>query len=187
MSTTLNDKKGGVGHVIRPNENGFSLLGALMGMAIFVIGILAVFAMQTTATVSGGSSMKLTEANSWAQDAIEILVSSPYDDPNLEPPYGGGDPVDPLEPVDCSDGSCPDDVLHQQTEGPYTVKWVVFTSAHNGRSINSFAPISNDPMFDGVDKMQTFQDIPANAKLVSVHVSHPRGETCQFAFFKANI
>lgn len=168
------------------NEKGFSLLGALIGMAIFVIGILAVFAMQIQATGSTGSSLKRTEANAWAQDTLEFLTTSLYDDPSLGPACGAGVDIDPLETVDCG-GTQAGGFIHQQTEGPYTIKWVVFTSDHNGTNINGYANIRNDSMFDSVDKTQNLMNIPANAKVISVNVSHPSGETSQFVLLKSDV
>ncbi len=168
-------------------QEGFSLLGALIGIAIFVIGMLAIFAMQSTATMSGGKSMKYTQANSWAQDTLEMLVNSPYDDPTMEPPYGAGDQIDPLEQVNCKDNSRPNGIIHERVEGPYTIKWVVFTSEHNGRRINDYSAIRDDPMFERVDKTQILRDIPDDAKLVSIHVSHPLGQATQYAYVKANL
>lgn len=168
------------------NEKGFTLLGALIGMAIFVIGILAIFAMQIQALGSTGSSLKRTEANAWAQDNLEFLITSLYDDPALGPACGAGDDIDPLETVDCG-GTQAGGFIHQQAQGPYTIKWVVFTSDHNGQRINDFANIRDDSMFDNVNKTQQLRDIPNNTKVISVNVSHPTGEASQFVLLKSDI
>ena len=169
------------------NQKGFSLIGALIGLAIFVIGILAVFSMQSTSVSSVGKSMKYTQANSWAQDMTESLISGLYDDPELEPPYGAGAPIDPLEPVDYEDGSLPGGFIHVDTQGPYTIKWVVYTSNNNGQKINDFASIKDDPMFDGVNKNQQLKDIPANTKVISLQVSHPQGQRSHLVYIKSNV
>ncbi|BHH82943.1 type IV pilus modification PilV family protein [Desulforhopalus sp. 52FAK] len=167
------------------NQKGFTLLGALIGMAIFVIGILAIFALQIQAVNSTSSSLRRTEANTWAQDTLESLITSQYDDPALGPACGGGDDIDPLETVDCG-GTQGGGFIHQMSEGPYTIKWVVFTSDHNGKKINDYAIIKDDLMFDNVNKTQTLKDIPDNTKLISVNVSHPRGEASQFVLLKSD-
>lgn len=170
------------------SQEGFSLLGALIGMAIFVIGILAVFTMQTHSMVSAGRSTKLTQSAAWAQDVIETLITSQYDDPAFEPPsYSGGGTIDPLEQVNCKDNSMPNGLIHELQEGPYTLRWVIFTSDNNGQNINNFSDIRDNEMFDHVDKTQVLQDIPENAKLISIYVSHPSGEYSQYAFVKSNI
>jgi hypothetical protein len=169
------------------NEKGFSLIGALIGLAIFVVGILAVFSMQSSSMSSAGKSMKYTQANGWAQDAIESLISDLYDDPALEPPYGVGAEIDPLEPVDYEDNSLPGGFIHVVTEGPYTIKWVVFTSDHNGKSLNDFATIKDDEMFEGLDKNQNLRDIPVNTKVISLQVSHPQGQKSHLVYLKANV
>ena len=154
------------------NEEGFSLLGALIGMAIFVIGILAVFAMQTQALTSTGRSAIRSQGATWLHDTVERLNAMPYDDPNLGPAN------DPLEPGR----------LHEETQGPYTITWAVFTSAHNGQSLNgvlSAADVSR-PLFSGVNKTQLFRGIPDNVKLVVVHVAHPRENGERFVFVKSD-
>jgi hypothetical protein len=180
-------RENGGGSDLLNNESGFSLIGALIGLAIFVIGILAVFSMQATSTSSACRSMKYTQANGWAQDAVEGLISSLYDDPALDPPYGPGADIDPLEQVDYEDQSLAGGFIHVVTEGPYTIKWVIFTSDHNGMKINDFASISNDEMFDEIDKNQNFKDIPVNSKVISLQVSHPKGEKSHLVYIKANV
>jgi len=156
--------------------NGFSLLGALIGMVIFVVGILAVFAMQTQSLTSTGKSTIRSAETTWAQDAMEMFTSLPYDDPELNAAN------DPLEPVNTTPAG-----FHQETRGPYTVTWVVFTSAQNGKTINDFGSIKNLLMFDGVEKTQQFKDIPSNTKLVVVNVSHPRENNTRFVFVKSDV
>lgn len=170
-------------HIIR-NDKGFSLLGALIGMAIFVIGILAVIALQTQALLGTGRATIRSEATTWGQDEAERVNALPYDDPKLEPPYASAnDPgADPLEPV----GSFAGGLYHQEIQGPYTVTWVVFTDAQNGNNLNAYPNINNLPMFTGVTKTQAFQDIPVNSKLIYVHVAHPRENGQRFVFVKSN-
>jgi hypothetical protein len=169
------------------NEKGFSLIGSLIGLAIFVIGILAVFSMQSSSMSSTGKSTRYTQANGWAQDAVEGLVANLYDDPALEPPYGPGADIDPLEQVDYEDQSLGGGFLHVATEGPYTIKWVIFTSDHNGMNINNFANIKNDEMFERIDKNQNLKDIPDNTKVISLQVSHPNGQKSHLVYIKSNV
>jgi Tfp pilus assembly protein PilV len=155
------------------NDEGFSLLGALIGMAIFVIGILAVFALQTTALTSTGKSAVRSQGITWLHDTVERLYAMPYDDPNLGPAN------DPLEPGK----------LHEETQGPYTIRWAIFTSTHNGQSLNSVLSATEvgKSIFNGVKKTQPFRDIPDNVKLIVVHVDHPREQAQRFVFAKADI
>lgn len=154
------------------NNEGFSLLGALIGMAIFVIGILAVFALQTQALTGTGRSTIRSQGSTWLHDTVERLNAMPYDDPNL----AAAD--DPLEPGR----------LRSTTQGPYTITWAVFTSAHNGQSLNGVLPVADvsKPIFNGVIKTQQFRDIPDNVKLVVVHVDHPRVNGESYVFVKSD-
>jgi hypothetical protein len=155
-------------------EEGFSLIGALMGLAIFLIGVLAVLSMQTSAIGSIGISQKYTQANSWAQDQMETLLSLPYDDPLLEPVKG-------------DDGSVGGGMIHTATQGSYTLSWAVFTADNNGENINSFAAIRDEQLFDDIDKAQNLQDIPENLKVISLQAAHPLGQNSHLVFLKANL
>lgn len=154
---------------------GFSLIGALIGMVIFVVGILAVFAMQTQSLTSTGKSTIRSTETTWAQDAMEMFTSLPYDDPELNASN------DPLEPVNTAPAG-----FHQESRGPYTITWVVFTSVQNGKTINDYAKIKDLTMFNNVKKTQQFKDIPDNTKLVVVHVAHPRENDTRFVFVKSD-
>jgi len=60
-------------------NRGFTLVEVMIAMAILAIGILAIAAMQITATTGNGEARKRTEALSWANNQMEILRSIPYD------------------------------------------------------------------------------------------------------------
>jgi len=83
---------------MRINDKGFTLVEVMIGMAIFVIGYLAVASMQLVAIKGDTSARKTTEAANWAADQLETLMVLPYD--NID----SGGPV---------------------TEGPYTISWQV--------------------------------------------------------------
>ena len=80
------------------NNKGFTLVEVMIGMAIFVIGYLAVASMQMVAIKGGTSARKTTEAATLAADRLESLIVLPFDD------IGDGGPV---------------------TEGAYRVVWQV--------------------------------------------------------------
>ena len=77
---------------------GFTLVEVMIGMAIFVIGFLAVAAMQLVAINGDTSARKTTEAATLAADRLETLMVLPYD--NI---VSGG----------------------PETQGAYTVAWQV--------------------------------------------------------------
>jgi prepilin-type N-terminal cleavage/methylation domain-containing protein len=80
------------------NQKGFTLVEVMIGMAIFVIGYLAVGSMQMLAIKGNTNARKITEAATLAADRLETLIVFPYD--NID----SGGPV---------------------TQGAYTVDWQV--------------------------------------------------------------
>jgi prepilin-type N-terminal cleavage/methylation domain-containing protein len=79
-----------------PNNKGFTLVEVMIGMAIFIIGYLAVASMQMVAIKGDTGARKTTEAATLAADRLETLMVLPYE--NL---ITGG----------------------SVTEGPYEVSW----------------------------------------------------------------
>jgi len=80
------------------NNKGFTLVEVMIGMAIFIIGYLAVASMQMVAINGDAGARKTTEAATLAADRLETLMILPYDN------IAGGGPV---------------------TEGAYVVSWQV--------------------------------------------------------------
>ena len=64
--------------VISTWSKGFTLMEVLIGLAIFSIGILAVTAMQISATNSNSSAGRVTSNITWAFDRVEELMALPY-------------------------------------------------------------------------------------------------------------
>jgi type II secretion system protein I len=100
-------------HVICDNAprrhpaGGFTLIEVMIAMAIFAIGILAVFSMQITAINQNAAARMQTEATAIAAQQLELLMALPYDnqllsaDENLNP--------------------------HQRTVGGFSLEWDVTT------------------------------------------------------------
>jgi len=61
------------------NNKGFTLVEVMIGMAIFVIGYLAVASMQMLAISGDANARKTTEAATLAADRLETLMVLPYD------------------------------------------------------------------------------------------------------------
>ena len=80
------------------NDKGLTLVEVMIGMAIFVIGYLAVASMQIVAIKGDTSARKITEAATLAADRLETLIVLPYEN------IAAGGPL---------------------TEGAYTVNWQV--------------------------------------------------------------
>jgi prepilin-type N-terminal cleavage/methylation domain-containing protein len=90
-------KKLAKGHRKKNNE-GFTLVEVMIGMAIFLIGFLAVGAMQLSAVNGNTGAREATEAATRATSQLETLIALPYDS------IVTGGPV---------------------TDGAYTVSWAV--------------------------------------------------------------
>lgn len=65
-------------------ERGFSLIEAMVALAIFVIGILGVYKLQLYATTGNALANRVTTSQSWASYAVEELLTRDYDHDDLE-------------------------------------------------------------------------------------------------------
>jgi type IV pilus assembly protein PilV len=99
-----------------PNDQkGFSLIEILIAMTIFAIGVLALAQMQVTAIRGNAFSSTTTDGTTLAQDRIERLMTTPYDDANLNAGNHG-----------------------PETQGVYNVSWNVVndTPVANTKTVN---------------------------------------------------
>ncbi|MDW7773827.1 MAG: type IV pilus modification protein PilV [Desulfobulbaceae bacterium] len=62
------------------NQEGFTLIEALIAMVVLTIGILTLITMQTTSIKGNAKARNLTTASAWGQDRIERLFAMDYDD-----------------------------------------------------------------------------------------------------------
>ncbi len=60
-------------------DKGFTLVEVMIGMAIFLIGFLAVGTMQIAAVNGNAGAREATEAATRATDQLETLIALPYD------------------------------------------------------------------------------------------------------------
>lgn len=74
----------------RIDDRGFTLVEVMIGMAIFVIGYLAVASMQMMAINGDAGARKTTEAATLAADRLESLIALPYDNINNGGPISQG-------------------------------------------------------------------------------------------------
>jgi len=72
------------------SDSGFSLLEAMIAMAILVIGILAVYSMQLKAAGSNANSNRVTDASVWNSNEIERIMDINFTDPSLNDTDGDG-------------------------------------------------------------------------------------------------
>ena len=64
-------------------QTGFTLIETLIAMAIFSIGILALFGMQAAAIKENLVANSITTGSAMAADRVERIISLDYDDPSL--------------------------------------------------------------------------------------------------------
>ncbi|MCI5165628.1 MAG: prepilin-type N-terminal cleavage/methylation domain-containing protein [Candidatus Electrothrix sp. GM3_4] len=76
-------------------ETGFTLIEAMIAMAIFAIGILALYGMQLSAIKENITANRISTGSTWAVDKIEQLLAGDYEDL-----------VEPVEPVDADSYKC---------------------------------------------------------------------------------
>lgn len=121
----------------RPDGNrGYTLIEVLIAMAVFAIGILAIFSMQITSTSSNALARGLTENYTAAMDKTEELLALPYDDAELDP-----DPM--LQPhtaardADGIDNDGDGDIDEAGEAGYITLSWQVWENTIHGQNIKS--------------------------------------------------
>jgi len=68
---------------IQKAEQGFTLIEILIVIVVFSVGLLALSAMQFSATKGNAGAYKLTEATHIASSQLEALLSADYSDPLL--------------------------------------------------------------------------------------------------------
>ena len=62
------------------SEQGFTLLEAITALAIFSLGIVVLYGLQTQSIGQNFSASRTTTASGWAGKKIEVLLSLPYTD-----------------------------------------------------------------------------------------------------------
>jgi len=72
------------------DDRGFSLLEVMLGMVIFMIGMLGVIAMQVAMVRGTDFSAKVTEAATLAANQLERLMAVSYTDARLDDTDGDG-------------------------------------------------------------------------------------------------
>ena len=117
-------------------NHGYTLIEVLIAMAIFAIGILAIFSMQITATGSNALARGLTENYTAAMDKVEELLALPYDDPDLDPDAGANPHV--LARDDDGIDNDGDGLIDEAGEAGYiTLSWQVWENTIHDQSIKS--------------------------------------------------
>jgi len=101
-------------------ESGFTLVEVMMAIAIFSIGILAVWALQHISTRSNTTARNLTIATVCASDQLERLMKLPSTHANLT-----AGTHTPSQTTDALDNNFNGSVDEPGENGPLRVSWVV--------------------------------------------------------------
>lgn len=119
-------------------ESGFTLVEIMIAVAILAVGILAMAAMQITAVGGNSQASDVTRATTLAQQQMETLMATDYDDASLDDTDGNGNqdvdgdgigdnlgrPFPPSTQAQVPDpANFPAD--HQTNQGRYTIHWNV--------------------------------------------------------------
>ena len=72
------------------HEDGFTIIEAMVAIAIFAIGILGCYKLQTQSTQTNALANSVGTAATWATYAVEQLLAKDYDDPDLDDDGTGG-------------------------------------------------------------------------------------------------
>jgi type IV pilus assembly protein PilV len=116
------------------NAQGYTLIEVLIAVAVFAVGILAVFSMQISATSGNALARGLTENYTAATVVAEQLLALPYNNANLDPANSPFTPAQSADGID-NDG---DGLIDEGGEtGHLTVSWQVWENRLWGQNILS--------------------------------------------------
>lgn len=97
------------------DENGFTLIEALVAMCVLTIGILSLYTMHTTAITYNAKASTLSNGTNWAMEKMEELIETDYDD--LEDTDNDGESG--LDDLTDADGE------EESSDGSFTIYWNV--------------------------------------------------------------
>ena len=113
------------------NNQGFTLIEIMIAMVIFVVGMLSVAAMQTSATKGNNNANRSTRAFTWCSDRMEVLMSLPYSDTPPSIIAGGPDPGVTYTPAQTADGIDNDydgQIDEAGESGVVRIRWTVINN-----------------------------------------------------------
>jgi type IV pilus assembly protein PilV len=150
-------------NVIYDNDcRGYSLIEVLIAMAVFAIGVLAIFSMHITATNSNALARGVTENYTAAMDKVEELMARPFNHADLD----DGDHTEAMN----ADGI--------DNDGDGFVDGLDFDGENDGY-ISLEWQVSDIRMFD--------QDIKSVRVTVASTVNRNREKEIVFDFLKADL
>ncbi|WP_051309443.1 type IV pilus modification PilV family protein [Desulfogranum japonicum] len=89
-------------------EQGFTLVEAMVALFVLMVGVMSLFTMQLTAINSNTTATGITWGTAWVTDQIEYLIKLPYDDNLLKDTTANPAPAPVASP-----------------DGHYSVSWTV--------------------------------------------------------------
>ena len=107
------------------NNQGFTLIEIMIAMVIFVVGMLSVAAMQTSATKGNNTANRSTRAFTWCSDRMEVLMGLPYDDDSLDEGEHSEDNDDFTQASDGIDNDYDGQIDEAGESGVVTITWNV--------------------------------------------------------------
>jgi type IV pilus assembly protein PilV len=123
--------------VISCNDiQGYSLIEVLIAMAVFSIGILAIFSMQITATNGNALARGMTENYNCALDKVEELLALPFNDADLN--QGVHNVAKNADGIDNDgDGLVDGDDADGENAGYIDLQWEVWDTLVHDQNIKS--------------------------------------------------
>ena len=109
-------------------NSGFSLIEVIIALAIFSIGIVGLYAVQTQTISQNTTSSRITTAVTWASDKAEDLLGHNYKDlTDVHPLSDPGHGVAGLSATNpnCAPGNNAVDGCEVSPDGIYTLQWNV--------------------------------------------------------------
>lgn len=106
------------------SESGYTIIEVMIALAIFSIGILSAWALQTSSTKGNTTARNLTTSASCASDRLEQLIQLPYAHADLL--VGTHNPAQDSDGIDNNfDG----EIDEAGESGPLSISWVVTDDA----------------------------------------------------------
>lgn len=117
---------------MRGNSRGFTLVEVMVGMAVFMIGMLGITALQISSNKAGAFSANLSEAAALAVAKIEELNRLAYNNANLNDSDNDGTSINsPNYGLNDEDGNADHSDVNQGRNGAFTVFWNVTAATAN--------------------------------------------------------
>jgi prepilin-type N-terminal cleavage/methylation domain-containing protein len=102
------------------DDSGFTIIEVMIAIAIFSIGILSAWALQTSSIRGNSVARNLTTAASCASDRLEQLIQLPYAHADLVAGTHA-----PLQVLDGLDNNFDGEIDEAGESGPLRVSWIV--------------------------------------------------------------